>query len=55
MDALPVIDTGAIELPLRGIKRKATSTADESAKRVRGNETRTDFGSPVQGPLHGKH
>ena len=55
MDASPIIDSGAIELPLRGIKRKATSTAAESAKRVRGHETHTDFGSPFDGLLHGKH
>ncbi|KAF6230239.1 hypothetical protein HO133_004579 [Letharia lupina] len=45
MDALPIFDAGGIELPLRGIKRKAMSTISESAKRARGNNTPTDYGS----------
>ena len=48
MEDLPVIETGATELSLRGVKRKATSNAGESAKRVRGNEVHSNFGSPIK-------
>ena len=45
MDALPALDTDAIQLPLRGLKRKANSTVGEGAKRVRGKKTPIYSGS----------
>lgn len=47
-------DTGPIELPLCGTKRKAAPTVGDNAKRVRGNKMPIDPGSLSNGSYHGK-
>ena len=47
------LDTHTTELPVRGIKRKATFNVRENAKRFRENKTTTDFGSLSNASHHG--